>query len=250
MEEQEIENSYIFFPERDLLMTPKDVGLNYEDVYFTTDDEVRLHGWYIPNQSSDKVMLFFHGNGGNISHRVENLQFLHALGLNIFIFDYRGYGQSGGVASENGTYRDAEATLSYLTSAKALSLSKIVLFGRSLGGAVAIDLACKHSFPAIILESTFTSFADLLRSFAPSVAEAIKDKFNSLKKISQVSAPLLFFHGNRDELVAYDNGKELFAAANEPKEFYPIEGAGHNDTYYFGGKPYWQKIKEFIERNL
>lgn len=250
MEEQAIESSYIFFPERELLMTPRNVGLNYEDVYFTTDDEVRLHGWYIPNQNSDKVLLFFHGNGGNISHRVENLQFLHALGLNIFIFDYRGYGQSGGVASENGTYQDADAALSYLTSAKGVTLSQIVLFGRSLGGAVAIDLACRHSFPAIILESTFTSFADLLRPFFPSIADAIKDKFNSLKKIKQIPTPLLFFHGNRDELVAYDNGKELFAAANEPKEFYPIEGAGHNDTYYFGGEPYWQKIKEFIKRNL
>jgi len=250
MEEQAIESSYIFFPERELLMTPRNMGLSYEDVYFTTDDGVKLHGWYIPNQGSDRVLLFFHGNGGNISHRVENLQFLHALGLNTFIFDYRGYGQSEGVASENGTYQDAEAALSYLTSAKALSLSKIVVFGRSLGGAVAIDLACRHSFPAIILESTFTSFADLLRPFVPLVAEAIKDKFNSLKKIKQVSTPLLFFHGNRDELVAYDNGKELFAAANEPKEFYPIEGAGHNDTYYFGGRPYWQKIKEFIDKNL
>jgi fermentation-respiration switch protein FrsA (DUF1100 family) len=250
MEEQAIESSYIFFPERGLLMTPKNAGLNYEDVYFKTDDKLRLHGWYIPNPGSDRVLLFFHGNGGNISHRVENLKLLHALGLNIFIFDYRGYGQSEGVASENGTYRDAEAALSYLTSAKGVSLSRIVLFGRSLGGAVAIDLACRHSFPAIILESTFTSFADLLRPFVPSVAEAINEKFNSLKKIGQISAPLLFFHGNRDELVAYDNGKELFAAANEPKEFYTIEGAGHNDTYYFGGEPYWRKIKEFIDKNL
>ncbi len=250
MEEQAIELSYIFFPERELLMTPEDVGLSYQDVYFHTDDEVRLHGWYIPNQGGDRVLLFFHGNGGNISHRVENLKLLHALGLNIFIFDYRGYGQSGGVASEKGTYRDAEAALSYLTSAKGVSLGQVVLFGRSLGGAVAIDLACRHSFPGIILESTFTSFADLLRPFVPSVAEAIKGKFNSLRKIGQISAPLLFFHGNRDELVAYGNGKELFAAANEPKEFYTIEGAGHNDTYYCGGEPYWRKIKEFVDKNL
>jgi hypothetical protein len=190
------------------------------------------------------TLLWCHGNAGNISHRLDNLKLLHdRLALNIFIFDYRGYGRSQGKPSEEGTYRDAEAAVAYLRIRKDIDQDAVIIFGRSLGGAIAVDLASKHQCLGLILESTFSSLAGMF-PYLPT--DAIPIKYDSLAKIKQVRMPLLMLHGDCDEVVPFQSGRELFEAANEPKEFYTIKGAGHNDTYTTGGEEYLAVFQGFI----
>jgi len=274
-----IERSFIYFPERELIGDPAELGLAFDDAYFTAGDGVRLHGWFVPGAGgtaeqssigtelrSEAVPLFqgsnvpaalggatwlwFHGNAGNISDRLENLRLLHdELGVNVFIFDYRGYGRSEGSPSEQGTYRDAEAALAYALSRPDVDAERIVYFGRSLGSAVAVELATRRPPFALILESPFTSMADLARQhyrFLPATG-LIRTKYDSLSKIGSVRAPLLVLHGDQDDIVPFEAGKRLFEAASEPKRFYTIRGAGHNDTYVAGGREYFRALREFVE---
>jgi hypothetical protein len=243
-----IERNLIFFPEKTIAATPGDWGLHFEDVYFTTADGVALHGWFVPGQS-EVTWLWFHGNAGNISHRLENLSLLRDyLGVNIFLFDYRGYGRSEGQVSEEGTYRDAEAALAYLRSRQDVDPGKILFFGQSLGCAVAVDLASRHRPYALILESPFTSISDMAQRATPllPIGALLRTKYDSLSKIGGISAPLLILHSDRDEVVPFESGRQLFEAANEPKEFYVIRGAGHNDTYMVGGEEYFAALKQFL----
>ncbi|MCH6572947.1 MAG: alpha/beta fold hydrolase, partial [Proteobacteria bacterium] len=153
--------SMIFFPYATLDQTPADWGLAYEEVFLDTEDGVRLHGWYIPRHGSKQTLLFFHGNAGNISHRGASVEIFHRLGLNVFIFDYRGYGMSQGKPVENGLYKDARAAWRYLTKERGFDQEDIILFGRSLGGAVAAELAAEIQPGGLILESTFSSAKDV-----------------------------------------------------------------------------------------
>ena len=147
-----IERSFIFFPEKTITTTPSDFAIDFEDVYFMTVDGVRLHGWFIPGENNI-TWIWFHGNAGNISHRLENLSLIREyLGVNIFLFDYRGYGWSEGEVSEEGTYRDADAALVHILSRQDVDPAKIVLFGRSMGCAVAVDLAYRNELCALIIE--------------------------------------------------------------------------------------------------
>lgn len=244
-----LDRQFIFFPERELTITPAQVGLKYEDVYFTADDGVELHGWWIPNEA-ETTMVWFHGNAGNISHRLDNLIQLHdRVGINVFIFDYRGYGQSQGSPSEEGIYADAEAALDFVQSR---GTQRLVLFGRSLGAAVAVEMATRHRVHAVILESPFTSVRGMARRAYPFLpagltAKIVRSRFNSISKIDRVDSPVLILHGDRDDIVPMDEGRELFEAANDPKQFYTIDGAGHNDTYYVGGESYFQALELFLE---
>ena len=149
--------SMIFFPNATLGQTPADWGFSYEDVFLETENGVRLHGWYIPSHGSRQTLLFFHGNAGNISHRGASVEIFHRLGLNVFIFDYQGYGKSQGKPDEKGLYKDARAAWSYLTNQRGFDQEDIILFGRSLGGAVAAELAAEIQPGGLILESTFSS---------------------------------------------------------------------------------------------
>ena len=246
------ENKFVFFPSKypEGFWEPQSMGLQTEECFFTTSDSVKLHGWFLPNKNAVATLLWCPGNAGNISDRLHNLGLLAELPLNIFIFDYRGYGKSEGSTTEEGIYLDAQAAYDYLTSRKDINKQKIVIFGRSLGGAVAVDLATRRECAALILESTFTSAKDMARSsfgFLP-VHYIIKTKLNSIAKISEIQVPLLMIHGNSDRTVPFKLGKKLFAAANPPKEFYEIDGATHNDTYIVGGQPYFNKILEFIQQ--
>ena len=243
-----IERNSLFFPEKALAGTPANWGLDFEDVYFTAADGVELHGWFVPGQG-EVTWLWFHGNAGNISHRLENLSLLRDyLGVSVFLFDYRGYGRSEGHASEEGTYRDAAAALAYLESPQDVDPGKIVLFGRSLGCAVAVDLASRHQPYALILESPFTSISDMAKRAVPlfPVGALLRTKYDSLSKIDGISAPLLILHGDQDEVVPIESGLRLYQAANEPKEFYVIIGAGHNDTYIVGGEEYFAELRRFL----
>ena len=248
-----LDKMLIFFPERELVGDPGDLGMAYEDVFFEAADGVRLHGWFVPGRS-DNILLWFHGNAGNIGHRLDNILLLHRrLGTGVFIFDYRGYGRSDGRPSEEGIYRDAEASIEYLRSMPGFDSDKqLIIFGRSLGCAVAVEMATRHGSRAVILESPFTSIRamakltnPLLSSVVP-VGAVVKSRFDSLSKIERVRAPVMVLHGDRDELIPLEIGRELFDAAREPKRFYAIKDAGHNDTYAVGGEPYFDALAKFI----
>ncbi len=245
------EEQMIYFPSKypDGYWNPEAYGVNAEDCFFTTEDGVRLHGWFVGGDSIPVTLLWFHGNAGNITHRLENIRLLHELGISVFIIDYRGYGKSEGNPDEEGIYRDAVAAYDYLVSRKDVHSDSIVFFGRSLGTAVAIDLALKRKARGLILESAFTNAKDMASEMfpLPVVQYVVRSKFNSLEKIRQIHAPLLTIHGNRDSIVPIELGRRLFEAANDPKSFYEIEGADHNDTYIVGGKPYFSAISKFLE---
>ena len=238
-----LQEDFIFYPDNYFIGDPAGWGMPFEDVIFSTGDGFKLHGWFVPGKG-DITLLWCHGNAGNISYRLDNLQLLHErLGVNIFLFDYRGYGLSQGKPTEEGTYLDAEASLDYLHSRTDTDKEAIVIFGRSLGGAVAVDLAGRQPCLGLILESTFSSVGAL---FPGLVAEVLPIDYDSISKIGRVKAPLLMLHGDIDEVVPYPSGQELFEAANEPKEFYTIVGAGHNDTYITGGEDYIATWERFI----
>jgi fermentation-respiration switch protein FrsA (DUF1100 family) len=206
-----------------------------------------LHGWYVPG-TQPETLLWFHGNAGNISHRVENLRLLHDhVGTAIFLFDYRGYGHSGGQPSERGLYEDARAAVQYLVHRHGVSSKKLVYFGRSLGSAVAIDLASEIPPRALILETPFVSIRAMARNLFGPLAVVAPRSFDNLSKILRLKCPKLFIHGDSDSLVPYAQGRQLFEAAPPPKAFYTIRGAGHNDTYVVGGPTYFRRIRRFIE---
>ena len=248
-----LDRYFIFFPERELVRTPGDVDVEHEDASFTTSDGVRLHGWFVPSQS-DTTLVWFHGNAGNISHRLENLLMLqHRLGLNIFIFDYRGYGLSDGSPSEKGMYLDAEAALEYVISRPTAGADqRLVFFGRSLGAAVAVEMATRHQVDAVVLESPFTSVREMASRAYPFLPAGLlvlpfRSRFDSLSKIGNVHSPVMVLYGDMDEIVPFKVGRKLYEAANGPKRFYAIEGASHNDTYFMGGSAYFDSLKDFIE---
>ncbi|MGD2127217.1 MAG: alpha/beta hydrolase [Desulfobacteraceae bacterium] len=242
-----IENFFVFFPQSSFDLTPKDLRLTYRDVYLNTEDRKGLHGWFFPLGQESPVILFFHGNAGNISHRLDNIDRLLKKGLQVFIFDYRGYGKSGGRPSEKGIYRDGLAAYDYLVKKENFNPNNIVLFGRSLGAAVAIEVALRNTVKAVILESAFTSTKDMAKSmflFAL-LSPFLPANYNNLNKIGRITVPKLFIHGDADEIVPFSMGERLFEVARAPKYFLRLEGAGHNDTYIAGGKAYFEKFARF-----
>ena len=245
-----VDRLFIFFPERDLLQDPGDSGLEFDEVFFRAADGVGLHGWFVPGRG-ETTLVWFHGNAGNISNRVDNLAELHSrLGVNIFIFDYRGYGRSEGRPSEQGTYLDAEAALAYLRSREGVVQDRLVLFGRSVGSAVAAEAATKNEAYAVILESPFTSIRAMAREhypFLPGLGAIVRTKYNTLAKMGNIHVPIMVLHGDSDKIAPFHMGRELFEAANPPKRFYGIEGAGHNDTYHVGGRAYYEALASFLE---
>ena len=245
-----IERYFIYFPERDLEADPSQFGLAYEDVTFVASDGVQLHGWFVPGQSR-VTFLWLHGNAGNISHRLENLKLLHnKLGISVFLFDYRGYGRSQGRPSEQGTYLDADAAVTYLGSRGDGSSERVIYYGRSLGAAVAVEMAIRHPPDALILESAFPSVPHMARRTYPffPIWPFLRTRYDSQAKIAMVDAPVLMLHGEKDDIVPIEAGRQLFDAAREPKRFYTIHGAGHNDTYQLGGQAYFDALRSFVER--
>ena len=238
------------YPEGNWEFSPDVVLKN--DIHFTADDGVKLHGWYVPSKGSSATLLWFHGNAGNITHRLDNIEMLKPLNLNIFIFDYRGYGKSEGEPNEEGIYLDSQAAYDWLVDVKKTLPQDIILFGRSLGGICAIEIATKNPVAGIILESVFSSAEKMARNIFPvlPLGWAIKSKFDAVGKVPSLKIPKLFLHGTQDEIVPYKMGRELFSAALEPKLFYDIEGGGHNDTFLVGGVKYFTAIDEFIKKNV
>lgn len=248
------ENKIIFHPSRypEGYWDPASVGVPAQDIYFTSEDGVKLHGWFIPAPKAVATVLWFHGNAGNISHRLDNIQRLAPLNLNIFIFDYRGYGRSEGEPDEQGIYKDSKAAYKTVIGLNSVSVDTLFLFGRSLGGICAVETALNHPARGLILESVFTSASDMSRKVFPLIplGWAIRSKLDAIGKVPNLKLPKLFLHGTRDEIVPYDLGRKLFDHAGEPKKFYPIEGAGHNDTYTIGGRDYFDTLNRFITETL
>ena len=252
-----IEKGLIFHPDKgNDSITPDAYGIEYDDVTFRTEDGLNLHGWFVPGKKSSPdedlhTLLWFHGNAGNINHRLGNIKMLHErVQVNVFIIDYRQYGRSEGKISEKGTYIDARAALAHLHSQKEINQEKIIFFGRSLGSAVAVELALKEKCRALILETPFTSILEMGKKLYPflPVSLLLKTKYDSLSKIRNIKVPILIMHGDKDDLVPFEHGKRLYDMANEPKEFYTIPGAGHNDTHIVGGDEYFDVIRNFVKK--
>ena len=247
----QLEKRYIFFPTSEIENTPDQAGLVYEDVYFATEDGLELNGWFIPGDE-DVTWLWLHGNGGNIGHRVEELAMINRrLKVNQLIFDYRGYGKSTGKPTEQGTYLDSRAALAYLGSRSDVEPDKIVYFGRSLGAAVAVELAANHPPLGLTLVSPFASMGDMARVAYPflPVHLLVRNRYDSLNLIRQIHRPVLILHGDQDETVPFTQGQKLYQAANPPKQFQALPGARHNDTYYGGingGSVYWDALADFL----
>lgn len=244
----------LFFPNipsREIKMSPADAGLPYESVTLLTSDTIQLDGWFIPAPEARGVVLFFHGNAGNISHRLDSLLLFNKLRLSTFIFDYRGYGRSQGKPSEQGMYRDAEAAWQYLTRERGILPQQIILFGRSLGAAVAAHLATLHTPGALIMESCFTSVPDIAADVYPFLPARLLSRlhFNAMEKLENVACPVLIAHGRNDEIIPYRHGRALYAAAKEPKRFLELRG-GHNDGFLITGKAYRDGLDTFLSESI
>jgi pimeloyl-ACP methyl ester carboxylesterase len=236
-------NALLFFPEQKLLATPL---TTYEEVTVETEDGERLHAWWIPAERPVGHVLFCHGNGGNIGDRVLHAALLHRAGLDVLLFDYRGYGRSTGRASEEGTYRDARAARTALLGRREVNAGSVLYVGESLGGAVATALAHEAPPAGVVLVSTFTSVRDMARRHYPFVpAAAVPDAYPSLRLVRDLRAPLLVLHGDRDDLVPLMSGEELYEAAPEPKTMHVLAGVGHNDLVSRAGDEWAAAIAEF-----
>ena len=244
------EKRLIYFPFRRLEVTPKELGLRFEEVRLVADDGTALHGWFLPVEGARHTVLVCHGNAGNISHRLDRALLMHAkLKTDVFLFDYRGYGLSEGTPDEQGTYRDARAALRYLITERGIDRANLIVFGESLGAAVALQLALEEPVSALVLEAPFTSIGDMARSVPPflPLGRLLRTRYDNLAKVSGLRVPLLVLHGDRDTTVPFAQGQRLFDAAPEPKRFFAIPGASHNDTYLIGGDAYWQAWREFLK---
>lgn len=242
-----LERKSVFFPDKNIYCTPESINLAFEDVYVVTVDNVKINGWFVASPGAARTVLFCHGNAGNIQDRLDKINLLYSLGLNIFIIDYRGYGRSAGEPCEKGIYLDAQAGYDYLVNTRKIKPESIILFGESLGTAVAIDLASKVRIGGLIVEGSFSKGRDMaarIYPFLPSLLFA--DSYNSLAKIDKVKAPKLFIHSRDDEIVPVELATKLFSAAKEPKHFTEITG-GHNNAFLDSRDIFISSIRSFIK---
>lgn len=251
------EESLIFFPEQwpsgqwDSTIAAQDTDAAISDCDFTAADGTRLHGWYCTPGGTEAatrpVLLWFHGNAGHLAHRVDVLLLLSRLPADVLIIDYRGYGRSDGRPTEKGLYQDGRAAWRYLTEHRGIDRSRIVVYGVSLGGAVAVDLA-HHVAPAgLIVQSSFTSVPGMARRHYPFIpAWMIRTRLDSLAKIGEVACPVMVAHSPADDVVPFEHGQQLFAAARGDKRFVEIVGATHNETWLVGGDRYFDAVRDFV----
>lgn len=244
-----MEKRMIYYPSSDVAWTPAESKLAFEDLRLKCADGATIHGWFIPatNQSRATV-LFLHGNAGNISHRVEKIMILHKLGLDVFIVDYHGYGQSEGKPGEQATYLDADSAYDWLTQQRKIAPSRIIVWGESLGGGVATYLVAKREAGGLVLESTYTTLPDVGRSAFPFLPTKLlmSTRYDSLSRINQIRVPVLSIHSPRDEVIPYRLGKRLFDAANEPKMFVELAG-DHNGGFVLSGDKFEDGICQFLD---
>jgi fermentation-respiration switch protein FrsA (DUF1100 family) len=238
-------------PDRALVASPSDIGLDYEDVYLTTSDNERLHGWYIPAADSRGVLLFFHGNAGNISHRLDSIKIFHELGLETLIIDYRGYGQSTGKTTEQGTYLDAQTAWDYLINSRGISANRIIVFGRSLGGAIGAWLGVQNTPAAVIIESSFSSGVDMARRIYPFMPVRLitRLQYPVVDYAAQLNCPVLVIHSRHDEIIPFAMGQAIYAAVKQDKKFLELRG-DHNNGFLISHKDYVAGLDDFTQAIL
>jgi fermentation-respiration switch protein FrsA (DUF1100 family) len=237
-------NSFLYFPSRARVETPADAGLAFRDLAIETEDGERLHGWWIPALTSPLGhVLLCHGNAGNVTDRVVHARLLCGAGFDVLLFDYRGYGQSTGRPTEEGTYRDARAARRALRRQREADESRIFYLGESIGAAVALALALEAPPKGLILQSAFTSVRDMSRVHYPFLPRAVvPDAYPSLRLIPKLRVPLLVLHGERDDIVPISHGRALFDAAPGPKQMRTFPDVGHNDLVPLAGAAYAEAI--------
>jgi hypothetical protein len=217
-----------------------------QDVWLTTQDGVRLNGWWFPKSDSALATLFLHGNAGNVTHRIDHAQAVRTAGSSILVIDYRGYGKSGGHPGEHGLYLDADAGFEDLIR-RGYPPNRIILHGESLGAAVAAELASRRQCAALILESPFASLSQMAGTVLPVVGPLLAHGFDTDSKIRKVHVPLLLIHGDADEVVPFSQGEAVFKCANVPKTFWQVSGAHHNDLLYVAGGEYASRLRTFYQ---
>ncbi len=252
-----VQSRHIYCPTAEIATTPDKHGLEFEAIDFETSDGLMLHGWFVPRAAGadqacrERVVLFFHGNTGNISDCIATLAMFHQLGLSTFIFDYRGYGRSQGGPTEQGTYDDAEAAWIYLLRDRGIKSEDIIVMGRSLGAAIAAAQAARHTPGVLVIESTFTSAPELaaeLFRFVPARLMS-RFKYNVRDNIANTHCPVLVVHSSDDEVIPFHHGKRLYDVANEPKAFLEINGA-HAEGFYTTGQDYIDGLKRFLDQRF
>jgi fermentation-respiration switch protein FrsA (DUF1100 family) len=254
---ESLERQLIYFPTRmpEDALTPRIPDASVvEEVWLEVGEGIRVHGIYAGSSTAFADLLFFHGNAGNLYDRLDNVALLVHSGFNVLIMDYRGYGKSGGRPSEAALYADGLAAYRHLIEQRGSDPSRIVLFGRSLGSTVAVELGTREDAGAVILESAFTSAYDLARvhyGWLPGMLlRSLTHEFDSLSKVPGLRAPVLYVHGDRDSIVPVEMGRRLYAASPDPKEWYELRGAGHNDMLLIGGREYFQRLTDFVKKHV
>jgi len=247
-----LERKNLYHPLRELEATPAALKLRFEDITFVAEDGVRLHGWWLPCAHARGTVIHCHGNAGNISHRLDLAADLLRLDVNVFLFDYRGYGRSRGRPTEPGLYRDARAAYEFVRAQYAdTNDPPIVVHGQSLGGAVAAQLAADKPVRGLILESTFTSVPAMARELYPLLPARLlcATRFDTLAKIRRLTGPKLLAHSTQDEMIPYAQGRQLFDAAPPPKRFCALSG-GHNEAGWATSAEYRQALADFLRETL
>jgi len=241
------EDQYIYFPDTVMLHTPADAGLPFTEYRFNTPDGVSLHAWWMPASGSRYTVLHFHGNMGNISHRLHIYKRWHAMGLNVFAVEYRGFGKSSGQPSEEGLYEDARTSWGYLTGKLGISPAQVIIAGRSLGCAIAADLAGKVRHAGTVLETPFTSIPGMAKSMYPWLPLSLlaHTQLNTLAKVREIHGPLLLINAKDDRVVPPAMTEDIFAVVHEPKTLQTLEG-GHNDFGTVSRDAYFRIWKQWL----
>lgn len=242
---------FVYKPERQIVNTPFNIRLYFEEIIFETSDGVNLSGWFVPVRNHKGVILVLHGKSGNISTRLTFLNyFSRKLGLSAFIIDYRGYGKSEGSPDEKGTYLDAEAAWKYLTVVRKIKPQDIIIFGRSLGGPIAARLAVKVNARALILESTFTTIKDIVTQLYPylPIRRFFKFEYSTIDYLKKVDSPVLIIHSSEDDYIPFSHAMKLYSAANRSRQLLKIKGL-HHDNYIKSEEIYISGIKSFLSRH-
>ncbi len=247
------QSQLVFVPEagREIIATPERLGMAYEDVRLETSDGFGLHGWYVPATQPRGTVLFFHGNGGNISHRLDSVLMLYRMGYSTLIFDYRGYADSPGKPTEEGTYRDADAAWRYLTAQQHTPSCRIVLFGESMGAAIAAELATREKPAALVISSGFTSVPDMAQHLYPYLPARwlAYIHYDTKSYLNSVTAPVFVAHSPQDDIVPYEQGQALYATAHPPKQFLELAG-GHNDGFIFMRAAWVAALRDFLNKQV
>ena len=242
----------LFAPSRTLVDTPAREGLAFEEVWFVAEDARALHGWWIPHPEARGTILYCHGNASNIGNRIGLARDLHRLRVNVFLFDYRGYGRSKGWPTEQGTYRDARAAYEVVRARYAdAEQPPVIVYGASLGGAIATQLALDKPVRGLILEGAFTSTVDVGRHLYPllPVRLVVRHRYDALSRIPRITAPKLLAHSRDDQLIPFQLGERLYEAAAEPRQFFALQGP-HDEAGWNNTPAYWPVLEQFVTRTL